>query len=337
LARLGSWQWNLGTNESIWSEELYRIYGRSGAQGTPSIEHWLDHIHPDDREPLQTAIAEAIQGVKPYQIEYRLYRYDNGEERTVHAEGKVVKDEQGQPRFLIGTVQDITERKQFEAQLKASLQEKEVLLKEIHHRVKNNLTIVSSLLELQAETIQDEKARMILRESQARIYSMAHIHEHLYRSQNLARIDMSQYIRSLGEYLRLSYNANGITLATEVVDVALDIDTAIPCGLIVNELVSNSLKHAFPPGRNGSRPGSDEIQIKLRSGDEDDVYLLVRDNGVGLPPDLGWSHGSSLGLELVDRLTRQLRGRLEIEAGDGGTTFRITFAKPMVAHEEVKQ
>jgi two-component sensor histidine kinase len=260
----------------------------------------------------------------------------DGSVGVVHSKGKVtVWNEWGQPVYMLGTTQDITERKRTEEQLKVSLREKDVLLKEIHHRVKNNLTIVSSLLELQAETIPDEQIRATFRESQARIYSMAYIHEHLYRSQNLAWIDMGQYIQSLGEYLRLSYPTNGITLATEVAVVALDIDTAVPCGLIINELVSNALKHAFPTDRNGSSQRN-EIQIKLASDGENTVQLLVSDNGVGFPRDFDRQTGSSLGLELVERLTRQIRGRLEIHTTPGGTTFKIAFAKPTAVQVEVK-
>jgi PAS domain S-box-containing protein len=237
-------------------------------------------------------------------------------------------------RVLVSIV-DVTDLKQAEAQFEASLREKDVLLKEIHHRVKNNLTIISSLLELQVDAIQDERIRTIFRKSQARIYAMAYIHEHLYRSQNLAWIDMGQYIRSLGEYLRQSYSSNGIALTTEVANVGLDVDTAVPCGLIINELVSNALKHAFPPGRNGASY-SDEIRIKLCSSNKDEVQLLVRDNGVGFPPDFDRQNGSSLGLELVERLTHQLRGSLERHSAPDGTSFKITFAKPTAIDEEVK-
>jgi len=213
----------------------------------------------------------------------------------------------------------IEERTRAEEQVRASLAEKEVLLKEIHHRVKNNLQVISSLLNLQSDTVQDEESLEVLRESQNRIRSMAFVHENLYQSEDLARIDFGRYIRNLSSYLFSSYSVNPslIRLRLDVADVYLGVDTVIPCGLIVNELISNSLKHAFPEGREG------EIHVDLRMEDGQ-VVLVVGDDGVGLPEGLNLQRTETLGLQLVDTLIGQLEGSIELD-NSKGTTFRIVF------------
>ena len=215
------------------------------------------------------------------------------------------------------------ERKRAEEQIKASLREKEVLLQEIHHRVKNNLQVVSSMLYLQSKNIKDKETLEMFQESEKRVRSMALVHERLYQSQDLARIDLAEYIQSLTNYLFRSYGAdsNVITLKINADDILLDIDTAIPCGLIINELVSNSLKHAFSGGREG------EICIELRADDDGRSTLIVSDNGVGFPEDLDFRNTESLGLQLVNMLTRQLEGTIELDRSDG-TAVKITFTEP---------
>ena len=238
-----------------------------------------------------------------------------------------MKDESGNVQTLVFSLLDVTERARAEEQVKASLQEKEVLLQEIHHRVKNNLAVISSLLSFQAEITPDERVRAAFQESQNRIRAMARIHEHLYRFSDLARIDMAQYVRGVANHLGQSFGMQAITLQVDVADVELDIDRAMPCGLIINELASNALKHAFP---SDWHPADSEpkvcIGMRLHGGE---CELTVSDNGVGLPPDFqieGVGH-ESLGLRLAGILGRQLNGDLQASA-EGGTTFRITFAIP---------
>ena len=223
---------------------------------------------------------------------------------------------------------EIAERKRAEEEIKASLKEKEVLLKEIHHRVKNDLQVVSSLLYLQSEHIKDEQSLATIRESQSRIKSMALVHEQLYQSKGLARVDFAEYIQNLATYLFRSYGVNpdAITLKINADDVSLGIDTAIPCGLIISELVSNSLKHAFPAGKAGGDRES-EIRINLHADDDNKLTLIVSDNGVGLPRDLDFRNTESFGMHLVNTLTRQLEGTIELDRS-GGTAFEITFAEP---------
>ena len=228
----------------------------------------------------------------------------------------------GERRIYTLILRDITERKREEEKLKSSLREKEILLKEIHHRVKNNLQIISSLLNLQSGHIRDPRALEVFKEGQGRVRSMALIHEKLYQSDDLARVDFYEYISNLAAYLFRSYevNSGAVTLNVESEDVLLGVDTAIPCGLIINELVSNSLKHAFPGGGSGS------INITLRPAGPERLTLAVSDDGIGLPPGFDVRNTPSLGLQLVNTLARQLGGEVEVTGG-AGAEFKITFRK----------
>lgn len=217
---------------------------------------------------------------------------------------------------------ELAERKRADEKLQASLKEKEILLKEIHHRVKNNLQIISSLLKLQSSYIEDEQALTMFKDSQNRIRSMALIHEKLYQAKDLSKIDFSEYIHDLTHTLMRSYSAHSqaVRLNVDIRNIRLSIDTAIPCGLIINELVSNAFKHAFP----SSQPEG-EISIKLHSISDGKFILSVRDNGVGFPPHLDFQNTETLGLELVCTLTAQLEGEIQLFR-DQGTEFIITFS-----------
>ena len=233
----------------------------------------------------------------------------------------LLRDDRGNPIGVLEVIRDITDRRKAEEQIKASLKEKEILLREIHHRVKNNLQVISSLLNLQVEHISDEQYRSMFEDSQNRIRSMALIHETLFQSENLAHIDIHEYITNLVYELIQTYMASDrIAVTTSVKDVSLDIDTAVSCGLIINELVSNALKHAFPDGREG------EVKIVLRSCNNN-IELIVSDNGVGIPGDIDVRTTESLGLDLVVTLAEnQLNGKIALDTSEG-TTFCITFER----------
>ena len=209
--------------------------------------------------------------------------------------------------------------KAHEEKLRRSLVEKELLLKEIHHRVKNNMQIISSLINLQSGYLKDETAKDALKESQVRIMSMAMIHENLYRSGNLSGINFKDYANHLIKNLFHTYNVSleKIKINITAPDIFLNIDTAIPCGLIINELLTNSIKHAFPEGTKG------QISIKMEQ-DQDQYYLTVSDNGIGIPIELDIQKTETLGLLLVNSLVGQLDGNLEISQ-ENGTAFYITF------------
>jgi len=221
---------------------------------------------------------------------------------------------------ILAVARDISVRKKTEEQLRASLQEKEVLLKEIHHRVKNNLQVISSLLYLQSQSAGNEALLGMFQDSQNRIRSMALVHERLYMSTDLNRIDMDGYLRDLVTGLVRSMCPSGspITVTTSAENLFLNIETAIPCGLIVNELVTNSLKYAFPGGEHG------EITVSLAASVFPRYILSVRDTGVGLPEQISVEGTQSLGLHLVSILASQLEGVVETTRS-GGTMFTITF------------
>jgi len=220
---------------------------------------------------------------------------------------------------------EIVERQKAQEETKASLIEKEMLLKEIHHRVKNNMQIVSSLINLQLHSLVDEKGKEILQETQNRIRSMSLIHETLYRG-NLSEIMLREYIKELALNLFDSFgiDPDRIQLNADVEDITIDIDTATPCGLIINELITNSLKYAFPGGRAG------EIRISLkRDPATKELQLIIKDNGIGLPPDFNIKKSKSLGMNLaLNLLEKQLKGTLVLNR-ENGTEFVMTFKERM--------
>lgn len=214
---------------------------------------------------------------------------------------------------------DVTERKQAEEQLKVSLREKEMLLREVQHRVKNNLQAILNLLYLQAEYIQDSQVQQIFQDTQARIKSIALVHEKLFQTKDLAQLNFAEYLASLTKHLIYSYGIapERITVSINAEVTSLDLDTAVPLGIIINELVSNSLKYAFPEGRQG------EIRIEVKANGAQ-LHLTVTDNGIGFPDDVDLTNPDTLGLQLVSMLTTHLKGQLEVSRS-GGTTFKIWF------------
>ncbi|MBW2649129.1 MAG: transporter substrate-binding domain-containing protein [Deltaproteobacteria bacterium] len=251
--------------------------------------------------------------------------------RLVHRDGTTIDcyiqtrpmDLSDPSQRYIAVIMDITPLKQAEEKIKRSLREKEALLAEIHHRVKNNMQIISSMLSLQSKHIEDKKALATFQDSQGRIKSMALIHEKLYQASDLSSIDFGIYIRDLSENLFRLYGVTPgvIDLEIDAGDITFEIETSIPCGLIISELISNSLKYAFPDGRKG------KISVTLRGNERDNGYVLtVSDDGIGIPEEMDTQNTDTLGMELVDILTQQLDGTIKIDRTNG-TTFKITFEK----------
>ena len=262
-------------------------------------------------EPLGQGLHNELATVSYFE---NWQRRKDGEKRLLAWRCRVLTDARGEVTGALSSAWDITELKLAERALRESLREKESMLKEIHHRVNNNLQIISSLLRLQAGQIESPVAQAALQDMQHRVRSMALIHEHLYRSDNLAEVDLSSYIQQLCQQLfrALAVTPESIHLHLDLRPVSLTIDQAIPCGLIVNELVSNSLKHAFPNGRHG------EVRVELHPlADGPGWGLRVADDGVGLPPGFDLQHLTSLGMKLCADLSRQLGARIEIGAGPG--------------------
>jgi PAS domain S-box-containing protein len=282
-------------------------------------------LRPEESGSVSQQIHEALTGGGWYGEV--LQRRKDGTEFPAELWMSVVRNDESQPVALVGVGRDITERKQSEEQIRSSLREKEVLLKEIHHRVKNNLQIVSSLLSLQSEYIRDPEMLKIFSESQARVKSMALIHEKLYKSSNLAEIDFGEYVKDLAIQLFRSYGARqkGIALETELEPLSLVLDRAIPCGIIVNELVSNALKYAFPSGQRGT------VYVKLYGVDDHAMELVVGDTGIGIAEGMDVATSETLGLKLVTMLSKQLEGSLTLvrnpiyKGSTSGTEFTIRF------------
>lgn len=230
----------------------------------------------------------------------------------------------GRSLRVMAAVRDITEHKEAEKKLMASLREKEVLLREIHHRVKNNLAVICSLMYLESTYAKDDRTAQVFRESESRVHSMALVHETLYGSKDLGCIDFSEYAKVLATDILSSYGnqENGdakVQLKSEMEPVIMTIDVAVPCGLILNELISNAIKHGFAGGERG------EIKITLRSGPQESCVLRVDDTGRGIPLDLDVKSNRSLGLRLVRSLTKQIRGSFELVRTEPGTSARVQF------------
>lgn len=280
---------------------------------------FLDFAHPDSKPLLEERMRLLQQGASdlPF-VEEKFFRKDGS---VMDIEVSSVQFSYYGKSAVLTLARDITDRKKAEEQIRASLKEKEVLLKEIHHRVKNNLQIVSSLLYLQSRKTNDDQVLSVLRESQTRVRSMALIHEKLYQCEDLANINLNDYIRSLTGYLFNSYGvaSHMVKLTISVDSAPLGLDRAIPCGLIINELVSNSLKYAFPNGRRG------EVVVDLTRNGDGKLILIVRDDGVGLPEGMDITDTPSLGLQLVNTLVKQLDGTIEVD-GTHGTAFSMVLS-----------
>jgi len=229
---------------------------------------------------------------------------------------------QGLPTHYVALKEDITGRKAAEAALEASLQEKKALLREVHHRVKNNLQVITSLLRLEAGRSGDEGTRLVPKDMQGRILSMSLLHETLYRTGDFGRVELTNYLRQLSQQLFRAHNSGSAQarLVLDLSPVQVDLDQAIPCGLIVNEMLTNSLKHGFTEG------GEGEVRLVLRPEDDEHVHLEVGDTGVGLPADFEARRGRSLGMQLIADLARQLGGRLDIGEGPGAH-FVVVFSR----------
>ncbi|TVP64240.1 MAG: PAS domain S-box protein [Nodularia sp. (in: Bacteria)] len=277
--------------------------------------------HPDDLENDLKYINQMLAGdISNYSLEKRYFR-KNGSIVWINITVSLMRELSGEPKYFISVIEDISDRKQSHEQIQASLLEKEVLLKEIYHRVKNNLQVVSSLLNLQSAYIKDTEDMVIFQQSQQRIASMALVHEKMYQSPDLAKINLNEYVQDLVSSLCTCYELNIDTIAINInVDdgILLGLDTAIPCSLIIHELVSNSLKHAFAEGRLG------EINIEIKNTSLNEISLVVRDNGIGLPSNFDFQDTASLGWELIDALSSQLSGDITINS-DIGVEFKINF------------
>jgi PAS domain S-box-containing protein len=321
-AQIGIVETDLATGELLWDETCAAMHGLP--PGAPmTLERYLDEfVHPEDRAAVRNSLFAALAGPGGHWgREYRILRPDGGD-RWITEDHFIIRDASGSAARLIGAKQDVTVRKRAEAELRRAVAEKETLIREIHHRVKNNLNTISNLIYFQTKLLKDKQAIAAFRDSQNRIQSMARIHEHLYRSWDLSRVDMKAYFSDLVVDLSQTYGIQTTRLDLSVGDLALDIDQAVPCGLIMNELVSNSMKYAFDKSRKDNK-----IAIRLAHEGER-IVLEVADNGIGLPENWDLYSATSLGIRLVNMFCKQLAGELSVKSAPGeGTSFRISFGR----------
>jgi PAS domain S-box-containing protein len=303
------------TGASLLGVERSALIGKSFHRFIPGDSQGILHIHRQKLFKTKTHQAFEIKMKKA-----------NGTEFYAQMECRPACDMEGDIVYIRGVIVDITWRKLADEQIKKSLREKEVLLREIHHRVRNMLALVSSLLNLQVDSLEDEKVDRIVRTYKNQIKSISLVHEELYYSDDLARINVTEYIEELTGYLFSSFSSKTgtPTLDLQVDDSAMEIDKAIPCGLLINELVSNALKHAFPRSGEDSSTGKMEISVEFFLEDNQTYKLRILDTGVGLPENLDPENAGSLGFKLVNLLVRQLKGKLEIDR-TAGTIFEVTF------------
>ncbi len=334
IAHVGNWDWNLLTNEIYWSDEIYRIFRLDPLEFGRTYDAFLNYVDPEDRNRVNNATQKALNG-EPFSIECGIILPD-GKRSIIHAQGDVVFDEKNIPVRIRGIIQDITERKMAEEALEKM---DKIRIKEIHHRIKNNLQVICSLLSLEAEKFSDAKMLEALRESRNRVVSMALIHEELYKGDKLDAIDFAAYLHKLTADLFNLYNFGNenISLSMDLEQIYLDMDTAIPLGIIVNELISNALKHAFPAGKKGEiyinlcRTDTPASRCDVSDHSTDHVEkdslpytLTVMDNGRGISEEIEFENAESLGLQLINILVEQIDGWIELER-DQGTKFTIRF------------
>ena len=307
---------------------MYEIFGLDKVNDVTDKNAYIQSIlHPDDWHRVVEAYTRNVDpenDISNFKNAYRIVLDDKV--KYIESYVTFMRNEQGQIHRVIGACLDVTDRKEAE-ELLISNEEKAVLLKEIHHRVKNNLQVITSLLSLQSNFLEDDKQRKIFADSQYRINSMAIVHELLYQSDNLSKLDYKDYLKQLSQYLISSIKGenNKIELHLDVANIKLSIDTAIPLGLLINEVLTNSLKY----GIKGNQAGCISICIFKATGEQGaakpSFILEIGDDGIGYPDTINYKNSKSLGLKLIHNLTRQLEGTVTKDSEKKGTNYIIAF------------
>ncbi|MCX6554671.1 MAG: PAS domain S-box protein [Candidatus Aminicenantes bacterium] len=298
-----------------------QISGLSFAEALDS--GWLKAVHEDDRDRLSKDWQETARLHKTSFTDYRFLRPD-GTVAWVMGQASPEMNLENQFVGYVGTITDISERKRAEEMIRSSLEEKEVLLKEVHHRVKNNLMTLIGLIKMQEAKADNVTFSDLLQELEGRVRAMAQVHENLHKSKDLARVNLQDYIETMSAHIRAQYGAEcDIRVSLQAAGVEVNLDIAVPCGLILNELLTNAFKHAFPGDK--PRTGTDNCEINVTMVKENGTLMLtVADNGVGLPADFEWEKSETLGLQLVKMLIKQINGSIELECS-AGIAFRLKF------------
>jgi len=327
----GLWEWDIKTNREFFSPRWCEIIGYSFDD--PEFSHtynsWASRIHPDDYDRVISALNNHLEKGTKYDVDYR-HRHKSGEYRWQNSVGLAVFDESRKPTKMTGCISDITERKAAEEAIRSALEEKEVLHQEIHHRVKNNLAGIISLIELQIGSLSDPVNISHLKDLEIRVRSMALVHESLYQTKDIEWVNIATYTENLVRYLVQVYGtATDIRYKTDIEDFMIPLKTAIPCGLVMSEIVTNALKYAFPKTFSCEEIRGEPCTITIALKRKGNDYLLkISDNGIGIPEGIAITASRTLGLFLIRLIVKhQLRGTLETSTA-GGTAYTIRFPEP---------
>lgn len=323
MGKIGGWEHDLKTGKAFWTQPLYDIIEISHDQEPPGVNEHLDYYPEHDRQILEQAYDNAVKTGEPFDLELRVH---TSKKKLIwcRVKGEPVPAD-GQCIVMRGTFQDITDLKRAEEEIRKNLKEKEILLRELYHRTKNNMQVISSMLRLRARSVQNENMRFTFREIENKIHAMSLVHQKLYESRDLSTLNLKNYFMDLIALVRESYltGEDRIRIRYEATDAPVLIDTAIPLGLALNELLSNAVKHAFPKGREG------EISVVLNAHPQKGIVIEVRDNGVGLPAGFDAEKDANLGLETVfDLIQYQLEGEITFE-NKNGLVCRIALKKEL--------
>lgn len=319
IAGLGIYELNLSSKKIFISDEFLTIFGFNSANKNPDIFDILKLVKPSYFDLVSSSFDSLINSGIPFTIEFWIVRSDENE-CAIRGKGEINQEGLNGEKYVTFIFQDITERKLMEEEIQEANLEKEILLKEIHHRVKNNMQIISSLLSMQSRNIKDPEIQMIFKETQARVRSLALVHEQLYQSTNLNKINYREYIQKIIKYLLQSHEITKGTVICSLVcpDIELTIEKAVPCSLILSELLTNSFKHAFSEGQKG------EIKIWFSYSSLSNLYTLdYKDNGKGFSENPPNKEG--IGFTLINGLVRQLSGQISFENANPGVYYSITF------------
>lgn len=319
IAGLAFWEFIFADNTVIWSDAMFRLLGREALQGPPTLEEVRSLLHPDDQPFLDTFLENAAAACQDYEADWRL-RHADGTYRWVRTRARAFADANGHCVRLFGTDLDITERKRVDEDLRRLVEQREILVREAHHRIKNNVASIAALLAMQARSQTSDTVREALLDAQQRVHTVGRIHEALYRSESFTSVDVGAHLQALMKDIAQSSvtrQGRAPTLRLQCpVGVELSADTVTPLSMIAVELVTNALKHA-----SGDK---DEVEIDVALSGRTTMRLVVADNGPGLPA--GARSTGGLGMRLVDLLVQQLRGTVSYKSGPMGLRVTVAFS-----------
>jgi PAS domain S-box-containing protein len=319
-SRCGTWHWDIPNDIVKWDEALSDVYGMAHENAPRNASEFFALIHPDDRERAAKTLGDCIAGGSEVDYEFRAVVGETV--RWIYDRSSLIRDADGKPKYMTGACLDVTERKKIEEERKAALEQQKLLLTELNHRIKNHLQMITAMLNLQATRQKDRSAKADFENAIRRIHTIADLHIRLYQDDWQGQVDMSTYLRGICANLTEALMQRaGIKLECDVQMLLLNVDQALPLGLILNELVTNSIKYAFDGDRTG------QIVVRLRSRGHR-IFLTVIDNGKGFPKEPATT-SQGIGMRLVQSLVRQIGGRLR-QTRKGGTGYHLLFRPALV-------